>query len=146
MSTINFFTTYIAGKWFAQNNIYLLNTKKRASYLRELNIIITKTHGENSISSQKTNNIAMNINNISLSKALKFYTTNNSNRTTPTTFKQIDNNLIKVNYATINNKYYYEEYMYLVNRNLIFSIGILKNKYKYSYSGVIITSYIKLNK
>nr|YP_010937656.1 hypothetical protein RMF01_pgp114 [Palisada intermedia]WKW95771.1 hypothetical protein [Palisada intermedia] len=58
--------------------------------------------------------------------------------------KQIENNLFKVNYTIIKSKYIYEEYIYLINNNLMFSIGILKNNHNYNYYGVAITSYIKL--
>lgn len=144
MSTLNFFTQYIKGKWFVQNNIYLLSTKKRVSYLRELNIEVSQTSGVSYITNQNRKNIAININNQYSNKFLSIHTINKSNKTTKSTFKHTDNSFIKVNYATIKKKYYYEEYMYIVNTNLIFSIGILKNKYNYSYSGIIITSYIKL--
>nr|YP_009944576.1 hypothetical protein [Osmundea sinicola]QFR99870.1 hypothetical protein [Osmundea sinicola] len=141
MSPINFFDQHIEGKWLTQNNNYILNTKKRKSYLRELNIQVTQTPVISHITSKHTQNIMVHINHLCKNKVLRIYKINHSK----TTCEQIDHRLIKVNYTKIENKYYYEEYIYLFNANLIFSVGILKNKHKYNYIGIMITSYIKLN-
>ena len=144
--TLDFFTKYFQGRWFTQTNTYLIRTKKQKLYLKELNILTTNIEGKSYIKKKDDKNTLLNGYNTDCNQLLNVYKTNSLDKSNivKTNIKQIENDLFKVNYLDIKDKYTYEEYIYLIHTNLMFSVGILKNKNRYSYYGIIITSYIKL--
>nr|ARW68691.1 hypothetical protein [Palisada sp.] len=144
--TLDFFAKNFQGRWFTQTNTYLLGTKRQKLHLKELNILITKIKDKGYIIKKDNRNTLLNIYNKDYDELLRIYKANNLNNRNivETNIGQIENNLFKVNYINIKNKYNYEEYIYLIHTNLMFSVGILKNRNNYSYYGIIITSYIKL--
>lgn len=143
--TVDFLNENFVGKWFTQISTYLLKRKRHKLDLKELCIIVNNTNHKNFIENNGDKHVVINISKEKLSKLLIIHKVNYLNTKMEINFKQIENNLFKVNYKTIKRTYIYEEYIYLINNNLMFSIGILKKKYNYKYYGVTITSYIKLN-
>ena len=143
MLNIDFFNTNTKGKWIAQTNTHILKTKKQQLYLDDLNIIINKTYYKSSITKNSQKNTLIYINNISSHQLLIIYKANET--IIKATCQKIDKYLIEVNYKNIHNKYHYTEFIYLINKNLMFSVGILKDKHSYNYYAINITSYIKLN-
>nr|YP_010951731.1 Chromophore lyase CpcS/CpeS homolog [Laurencia elata]WMP12670.1 Chromophore lyase CpcS/CpeS homolog [Laurencia elata] len=144
MLTIDFFTENFAGKWFTQISTYLLKRKRHKLNLKELYILVNNTKNKSFIENNSDKHVSINVCKQELSKQLRIHKVNYLNTKMQINFKQIENNLFKVNYTIIKSKYIYEEYIYLIHNNLMFSIGILKSKYNYNYYGVTITSYIKL--
>nr|YP_009391629.1 hypothetical protein [Laurenciella marilzae]ARW59773.1 hypothetical protein [Laurenciella marilzae] len=142
--SLDFITEYFTGKWFTQLSTYLVNTHKQELYLKDLDICITKIQNKNYIISKNYQSIAINISNETLNRELQLHKVNHLNNTIYVIFDRIEDNLFKINYTITRSKYTYEEYLYLINQNLMFSIGILRNKYNYGYYGIITTSYIKL--
>nr|CRF40102.1 Hypothetical protein orf145 [Laurencia snackeyi] len=142
--TVDFLTENCTGRWFTQISTYLLKRKKHKLNLKELCIIINKTKKQSSIENNNGKHTLINVCKPQLSKQLRINKVNYLNIKMEISLNQIENNLLKANYITINNKYIYEEYIYSIHKNLIFSIGILKSKDNYKYYGVTITSYIKL--
>nr|YP_010951949.1 Chromophore lyase CpcS/CpeS homolog [Laurencia obtusa]WMP12888.1 Chromophore lyase CpcS/CpeS homolog [Laurencia obtusa] len=144
MLTVNFLTENFAGKWSTQISTYLLKRKRHNLKLKELYIFVNNTKNKSCIENTIDKHVSINVCAQELSKELRIHKVNYLNTKMEINFKQIENNLFKVNYTIIKSKYIYEEYIYLIHNNLMFSIGILKSKYNYNYYGVIITSYIKL--
>nr|YP_010951516.1 Chromophore lyase CpcS/CpeS homolog [Laurencia catarinensis]WMP12455.1 Chromophore lyase CpcS/CpeS homolog [Laurencia catarinensis] len=146
MLNADFFTENFAGEWFTQVSTYLLRRKIHKLNLKELYIIVNYTKNNSFIEDKTDQNVLINVCIQELSKQLRIHKADYLNTKIDIKLKQIENNLLKANYTTIKSKYVYEEYIYLIHSNLMFSIGILKNKYNYSYYGITITSYIKLKK
>lgn len=142
--TVDFLTENFTGKWFTQISTYLLKRKRHQLNLKELYILINRTKNKSFIENNSDKYVSINVCKQELGKQLKIHKINYLNTQMEINLKQIENNLFKVNYTIIKSKYIYEEYIYLINNNLMFSIGILKNNHNYNYYGVAITSYIKL--
>nr|WMP11819.1 Chromophore lyase CpcS/CpeS homolog [Laurencia australis]WMP12030.1 Chromophore lyase CpcS/CpeS homolog [Laurencia australis] len=146
MLNVNFLAEKFDGKWSTQISTYLLRRKKYKLNLKELYIIVDNTSNKSFIESNSGKHVSINVCKQEFSKQLKIDKVNYLNAKIKINLKQIEKNLFKANYIIIKSKYIYEEYIYSINNNLMFSIGILKNKYNYNYYGITVTSYIKLKK
>lgn len=144
----NHFFKNLQGNWISQKNIYFLNNKKQNKYKEQISIIQYK----NIIDLYQEELYKYKINIISKKNQLnQEYST--LNIYPKKIIKKIDrvsklykiyfisNNLLKIQSNSINNKFTYNEYIYLINPNFKISIGILTKSKK--YIATILTSYIK---
>nr|ARW60185.1 hypothetical protein [Laurencieae sp.] len=144
ISTSDFFTVSFQGKWFTQTNTHLLKEKKQKVFLKELCILTNKAKDKSSITKKDENSVIINIDNRNFIKLLKVHKQTKLRVTINAIFQPINYNLFKINYSIIKNKYIYEEYIYFVNNNLMFSMGLVKSIYNNKYYGTVVTSYIRL--
>ena len=136
------------GKWFLQENYYLLNTKKRRGYkkrchfLLDLNQILDKDidlkigYKELHTTNKKSNNLCIDN---SLSNSGYYFRGIKSNFG----IHAIRNNLFRVSKQNDQRKIFHQEYIYLVNKNFMISVTSLKTFKKDRFLGVKISSYIR---
>nr|ARW64135.1 hypothetical protein [Chondria sp. (in: red algae)] len=139
----NFELKYFEGLWISQNNIYLMKNKTQRNWSKNLSFIyiqntISKRALDNNIQQMVLDIYINSIKDISLiSKRV------NVKKKINLHIKKINRNLLQINYESINKTFTYEEYIYTINKNLVFSTGILKNKRHNKYLANTISSYIK---
>nr|YP_009295340.1 Ycf58 [Dasya binghamiae]AOH77352.1 Ycf58 [Dasya binghamiae] len=131
------------GNWITKKSIYLLKQKIEHRYEENFNIEKNK-YIKNSYNCYLNNLINLDKYNIFLYQ-LNFINQNiikiKNSLEQKYTFKLLDKNLIKIQNIINHNNLVYQEYIYLINKNLKISFGFLRNKKKYLL--IVFTSYIK---
>nr|ARW68284.1 hypothetical protein [Chondria sp. (in: red algae)] len=138
----NLSSRYFQGSWFSQTNVYMINSKKQKQFKRTLSLILNKTRKSNIKWFTNDNKMKAKFN---IHNTLKLHKNIFLNENINLTIKVLSINLLKVDYGIILNNFIYEEYIYMIHNNLMFSSGILKEIKHHKYLGIVISSYIKLN-
>nr|YP_010619452.1 hypothetical protein PN189_pgp118 [Xiphosiphonia pinnulata]WAX03465.1 hypothetical protein [Xiphosiphonia pinnulata] len=114
----------IKGDWFLQENFYLLSNKQHKQHKERVSFVKNSQKGQFHIFNFLTENI-------------------NSHRSI---FKleKVAINIVTVIRIHKNRQVNYKEYIYIINKNLMISLIIIKNLHKKKYLGVKISSYIRL--
>lgn len=138
----------ITGKWFLQENYYLLDSKKQRGYkkkyhfLLDLNRILDRdlnlriSNKELYKANEKSNHLYIDN---SLYKPDYYFKGIKSSFS----IYNIKHNFFRISKQNHQQKVFYEEYIYLVNKNFMISITSLKAFKKNYFLGVKISSYIR---
>lgn len=136
------------GKWFLQENYYLLSNKKRRGYKKSCNFLLDLSEildkdidlrtcdKELHAINKKSNHLCIDN---SLSNSDYYFRGIKSNFG----IHAIRNNFFRISKQNHQRKIFHEEYIYLVNKNFMISVTSLKAFKKNSFLGVKISSYIR---
>ena len=142
------FLRYMKGQWFLQENYYLLKKKQQIQYKKKLNFFIDLNERENRYLGKNKKHIilnksileASNINSKNLHFQIEsFY----KNAKSSFCVEIVKEKLLKVCKLNNHRKTIYEEYIYLINQNVIISVTSLKSLNQKQCLGVRISSYIR---
>nr|YP_009398238.1 hypothetical protein [Thaumatella adunca]ARW67424.1 hypothetical protein [Thaumatella adunca] len=139
------------GQWFLQENIYISKHKIQKTYKQELIVIKNNNNLEiqSKINKIKKNILYFNINKISKKLSqIKIVKINNLNIINHLNIKSDLSkfNLFKTSMFINNKSLNHEEYIYIINNNIIISVSLIKNLTNNIYLGIKMSSYIKLKK
>nr|YP_009398666.1 hypothetical protein [Kuetzingia canaliculata]ARW67852.1 hypothetical protein [Kuetzingia canaliculata] len=149
---LNKFLNTLKGEWVLQTDTYLLNKKKHNR--DEKKLIISVKNNISVIYLKKSNwyiNKSIWINQYLYKNINPLFNSSNSNiynrqNDIKLRTKLIGQNYLKIRGQFIKKNLIYEEYINRVSKNLVVSIGILKNICNGKYFSVTITSCIKISK
>nr|YP_009394323.1 hypothetical protein [Leptosiphonia brodiei]ARW62885.1 hypothetical protein [Leptosiphonia brodiei] len=151
MNNNDFFLRYIKGKWFLQENFLLLNNKRQLkqktsinfhvnhkAYFNKKQIVNSAQNGYNIIKfNNRDNNYRRYLNDI----FLKIF--DEKSRIKNLFHLQLKlKGLFKIKKFYPHKKIIQDEYIYLINQNIMITINLTRNL-KNKYLGIKITSYIK---
>nr|YP_010170948.1 hypothetical protein K8K75_pgp118 [Chondria tumulosa]QSD57089.1 hypothetical protein [Chondria tumulosa] len=140
----NLVNRYLKGSWFSQTNIYILNTKQKKILTKQLCVTFNKVKNTHKISNTNHNKITSNFNLNTSNLECKIAKISIMENKINAIIEMLNKNLFKFKSYINNNNLIYEEYLYIINNNLMFSTGTLKRLNDSKYLGITVNSYIKL--
>nr|ARW63711.1 hypothetical protein [Chondria sp. (in: red algae)] len=140
----NLLSTYLRGSWFSQTNAYLIKHKTQRVLKKKLQLLLSKSHKGNIMFCNDNHQITAKFKIQSIRGILGLPRNILLNNNIDISIERLNLNLFKINYHIIQYNFTYEEYIYTIDNNLMFSSGILKDIGHNRYLGVIISSYIRL--
>lgn len=140
----NLSSKYLSGSWLSQNTIYLIKNKTRK--VRKQKLLLFSIQINSNISEANCQHDfkldKLNIENYRIILGLKDKISSNNNINI--SIEKLDIYTFKLNYDIKENNLIYEEYIDIINNNLMFSYSILKDKKYGKYLGIMTSSYIKV--
>jgi len=147
-TSIHKFLKCIQGQWLLQENYYLLISKKQIQSKKKRNFLLNLYETQNQYIGKNKEQIVLytngkrsnDINFKSLYFKLECF-----HKNTKSNFcvEMVKENLLRVYKLSEYKKITYEEYIYLINQNIIISITSIKSSDKKQYLSVKVSSYIR---
>nr|YP_009394110.1 hypothetical protein [Rhodomela confervoides]ARW62672.1 hypothetical protein [Rhodomela confervoides] len=146
--TLNSFIEYCHGEWLLQTNTYILKSKVQRTNQQKTIIFIDSENlriydEANNLQTYSKFNLEINSNDMFKKQILN---SNETNKVQNVIFKvnMPESKLLKSLVLLNHQDLVYEEYLYLINQNMMISLGLMKKSGQSHYVAIKLTSHIKL--
>lgn len=133
------------GSWSLQSNLYIQERKKQNKFQQRISLLNKLSKVNTDLSEHDKKYYVYKDKSFSLLNHENKITTLelNKDRKLCLSIKNVSNNLFQVTCKYKNNKVYYDEKLYIINKNIMISITLLKNTKNNKNIGLKVTSYVR---